>query len=164
MLAISFVGVLITSSCKKDEEGDDTDKQLYDMAKSATGFTWYKNSDVLLGKSSGSGHSQPFLRTRYNSIAAAVLDTAGKVTEGTIFPDGSLIVKELINSSNATEIYAILYKKAGHQHADGKGWVWGYLNADGSVRTPASEKGNSCTGCHSQDGNIDYMLMNKFFP
>lgn len=159
-----IVFLWILNSCKKDEEAEGTDKELYDMAKSTSGFTWYKNSDALLDKSSGSGHSQPFLRTRYNSIAAAELDSVGKVMEGTVFPDGSLIVKELINSSSTLDRYAILYKKPGHQDADANGWVWGYINSDGTVAVSASEKGSSCLGCHLQDGNIDYMLMNKFFP
>jgi hypothetical protein len=159
-----FIFILTVSACKKDEEAEGTDKELYDMANSASGFTWYKNSDALLDKSSGSGHNQPFLRTRYNSVAAAELDSAGKVMEGTVFPDGSLVVKELINSSSTLDRYAILYKKPGHQDADANGWVWGYINADGSVAVSASEKGSSCSGCHLQDGNIDYMLMNKFFP
>lgn len=156
--------IVTVSACKKDEEAEGTDKELYDMAKSTSGFTWYKNSDALLNRSSGSGHSQPYLRTRFNSVAAAELDSVGKVSEGTVFQDGSLIVKELINSSSTLDRYAILYKKPGHQDADANGWVWGYINADGTVAVSASEKGSSCIGCHQQDGNIDYMLMNKFFP
>ena len=44
------------------------------------------------------------------------------------------------------------------------GWVWGYINADESIAAPASEKGSQCISCHSQSDNIDYMLMNKYFP
>ena len=39
-----------------------------------------------------------------------------------------------------------------------------YLEEDGKVILPASDKGSSCISCHSQAGNIDYMLMNKYFP
>ena len=93
-----------------------------------------------------------------------MLDSAGKVSTGAIFEDGSLVVKELYENSTTLYRYAILYKKAGDPNADANGWVWGYIDADGAVAVPASEKGASCIGCHSQDGNIDYMLMNKFFP
>lgn len=150
-------------SCKKEKGATGTDKELYDLA-TAGGFTWYKNSGSLLNKSSGSGHSQPFLRTGYNTIAASKLDSNTKVMAGAIFPEGSLIVKELYSSSSALERYAILYKNSGSNDADSKGWVWGYIDSGGNVAEPASKKGSACIGCHSQADNIDYMLMNKFFP
>jgi hypothetical protein len=83
---------------------------------------------------------------------------------GSTFPEGSLIVKELNDNSTTLGRYAILYKKSGSADADAKGWVWGYINADGGVAETASKKGSSCTSCHSQADNIDYMLMNKYFP
>ncbi len=36
--------------------------------------------------------------------------------------------------------YAVLYKSTGHADADANGWVWGYINADGTVAVSASEK------------------------
>jgi len=165
-LAIVLLGLLSFNSCKDDEEDvpKTTDEQLFDMAKETTGFTWYKNSDALLDKSAGSGHSQPFLRTRYNAKASSQLDANGKIPTGASFPEGSLIVKELYKNSTSLEQYAILYKDSSNPNADAKGWVWGYLNADGSVVEPSANKGNACIMCHSQTGNIDYMLMNKYFP
>lgn len=166
LLILSVALIAGTISCKNDSEEElvGIDKELYDMASDGSGFTWYKNSDAQLERSSGSGHGEPFLRTRFNGTAASQLDSAGKVMEGITFPDGSLVVKELINDNSGLSRYAILYKKPGHESADEKGWVWGYINADGSVAEPASKKGASCIGCHSQSGNIDYMLMNKYFP
>jgi hypothetical protein len=164
LLPILFMSILIVASCKKDKEAEGTDKQLYDMAKVTSGFTWYKNSSVLLDKSSGSGHSFPFLRTRFNTIASAQLDSIGKVMTDAAFPDGSLIVKELYEDASTLGRYAVLYKSTGHADADANGWVWGYINEDGTVAVPASEKGSQCIGCHSQEGSIDYILMNKFFP
>lgn len=141
-----------------------TDQELLEMSTVATGFTWFKNVDTYLDRSAGSGHPQPFLRTRYNATAAAFLDTDGRVKEGSTFADGSLIVKELINADKSVARYAILYKKSDHADADDKGWVWGYVDPDGTVASAASNKGGSCIGCHTQGGNIDYMLMNKFYP
>lgn len=161
---ISFAVLFCTHSCKKDKEAEGTNKMLFDMAIENNGFVWYKNTDALLNKSSGSGHPQSFLRTRYNTIAAMMLDSTGKVKANAQFQEGSLIVKELLNDANTVERYAILYKKSDNQDADSKGWVWGYVNGDGTVAISASEKGNDCISCHSQNGNIDYMLMNKFFP
>ncbi len=156
--------LLTVQSCKKDKEATGIDKQLFDMATETSGFIWYKNSDTLLGKSAGSGHPQPFLRTRFNTIAAANLDAGGKIIDGSTFPEGSLVVKELIDNSNDIVRYAILYKKSDNENADSRGWVWGYLNADATVSEPASKKGSICTSCHLQADNIDYMLMNKYFP
>ncbi|HNR20399.1 MAG TPA: cytochrome P460 family protein [Bacteroidia bacterium] len=161
IIAVSF------NSCKKKDDDDEPtafDTELYNMAKETSGFVWFKNSSSALPKSSGTGHSQPFLRTRYNAAAATQLDSTGQILTGATFPENSLIVKELLNSSSVLERYAILYKKPSNENADAKGWVWGYINADGSVAEPTSNKGSACTGCHSQSDNIDYMLMKKYFP
>lgn len=160
------IGTIFISlfACEKETETA-TDKELYQMATTnIESFVWYKNSDALLAKSAGSGHTQPYLRTRYNAIAAEMLNDQGKVIDGSSFPEGSLIVKELIGSNEQVEIYAILYKKTDHKYADSNGWVWGYVEADGDVKESASKKGSGCISCHSQPGSIDYMLMNKYFP
>jgi hypothetical protein len=163
-LIFCFVIFLSVLSCEKDETTS-TDEELYYMAiDEEQSFTWYKNSNILLNNSGESGHSQPYFRTRYNSIAAEMLDENGKVLEGADFPEGSLIVKELIGEDEDIEFYAILYKKSDHKYADVDGWVWGYVEADGAVRQSASNKGSGCIVCHSQTGNIDHTLMNKYFP
>jgi hypothetical protein len=164
VMTFCLVSIWTINSCKKEKEATGTDKELYEMAKATSGFTWFKNSSSLLNKSSGSGHPQPFLRTRYNAVAATKLDSNGKIMTGSTFPEGSLIVKELNDNSTTLGRYEILYKKSGSADADAKGWVWGYINADGGVAETASKKGSSCTSCHSQADNIDYMLMNKYFP
>lgn len=159
--------IILVFSCKKEAKTSNpeinTDKILYDLSKSNIGFVWYKNSDILLNKSSGTGHVQSFLRTRYNTVASSKLDGSGRILAGTVFPEGSLIVKELYGNATTLSLYAILYKKSDSPDADDKGWVWGYINADGGVVDAASNKGRTCISCHSQNGNIDYMLMNKFF-
>jgi len=164
LILISIVFLFVSYKCKNDKQAEGTDKLLYDMARETTGFTWYKKSDALLNTTSGSGHSFPYLRTRYNQVAAARLDDQGKITAGSLFPEGSLIVKEFHDSSKKLARYAILYKETGNQDADSKGWVWGYINADGTVAQEASKRGSGCSDCHNQSGNIDYMLMNKYFP
>ena len=162
--AVAIILISTLNACKKDEPATGIDKQLLDMAKETTGFTWYKYSDALLNKSSGSAHSEPFLRTRYNSIAATVLDSNGKIIPNSLFPDGSLVVKELFDNSTDIGRYAVLYKKPTDANADAAGWVWGYMNADGTVAEPASNKGSGCRSCHSQANNIDLNLMNIYFP
>lgn len=164
VLSFCTIIVLLFNSCEKDKEATGTDLKLYEMTKETIGFIWYKNSSSLLAKSAGSGHPQPFLRTRYNSIAATQLDPNGKIVSGALFPEGSLIVKELFDNSTKLGRYAILYKNSGSADSDAKGWVWGYINSDGTVEEAASKKGSSCISCHPQADNIDYILMNKYFP
>jgi hypothetical protein len=165
LFIILVTGVsLYFESCKKGEKAEGIDKEMFDMAQTYSGYTWYKNSGDLLPKSSGSGHNYPYLRTRYNEIASTMLDADGKIIDSASFPEGSFIVKELMADASTIERFAMLYKQSGSSSSDAKGWVWGYINFDGTVAEPADKKGSSCIGCHSQDGNIDYMLMNKFFP
>ena len=140
--AVTIVTLFVlVSNCKKDDGSDNkTDVKLYNMATETSGFSWYKNSDALLQKSILSGHSEAFLRTRYNAIAAEKLDESGKVQNSIIFPNGSLIVKELYSDQSTLAKYAILYKDPENSYADSDGWVWGYLEANGTVVEPSSNK------------------------
>ncbi|MHC1702304.1 MAG: cytochrome P460 family protein [Tenuifilaceae bacterium] len=161
LLALLIISVI---GCEKDEKASETDIELFEMAKLTSGFVWYKNSDALLPRSSISGHTEPYLRTRFNSTAASMLNDLGKVQSGISFPNGSLLVKELYSSTTNLSRYAILYKDTDNKYADSNGWVWGYINKDGTVVEPSSNKGNACKACHNQTGNIDYSLMNVAFP
>lgn len=162
--AFLIAAAVLTISCEKDDAANKIDMELYDMAIETLGFTWYKKSDALLNRSIGSAHSQPLLRTRYNEIATASLDENGMIMGNAIFAEGSVIVKELYGDATTLSQYAILYKKNNSEFADKDGWVWGYLSAKGSVIESVSKKGSSCISCHKQEGSIDHMLMNKFFP
>lgn len=162
--ALVLTAMLAMIGCQHKETDDTSDAELLELAMDDAGFTWYNESDGLLPRSSGSGHAQAFLRTRFNSIAATVLDTNGKVLPDTAFPNGSAIVKELFDDASTLALYAILLKKPSHPYADAEGWVWGYVQPDGEVREPSRNKGSACRGCHSQDGNVDLTLMNAYFP
>lgn len=161
---VAFTVVAISFGCSKDKTGKHIDEELYDLASSTEGYVWFKNSDQFLLKSSGSGHNFPKLRTRFNSIAAQMLDSVGRVQSGITFPEGSVIVKELINDDNSLGRYAILFKDTDNKYADNQGWVWGYIDEDRKVVNSAVDKGSSCISCHQQADNVDYVLMNKFYP
>lgn len=162
--ALFFLVVMLNFlSCTKDKSDDSFDFALYQMAKSTSGYVYFGNSGSLLPRSSGSGHSKPFLRTRYNAIAATNLDSTGRIINGSVFPEGAVVVKELFDDASSIGRYAVLYKKSGDAYADADGWIWGYINEGGSVAEPAANKGRACIGCHSQTDNIDHMLMNKYF-
>ncbi|MBN4082097.1 cytochrome P460 family protein [bacterium AH-315-B15] len=155
-----LVLALLLSSCNKAKG---TDADLLAMAKETGSLIWFKNDAAILDKSAGSAHPQPQLRTGYNSTAASMLDADYRVQEGITFPDGSLIVKELYDGGTIDR-WAILYKQSSNENADLNGWVWGYINGNESVAAPSEDKGQSCITCHSQAGNIDMTLMNKFYP
>ena len=137
-----------------------TDAKIFETAKITTGYVWYKKSDAYLAKTAKSGHAQPLMRTRYNATAAAQLDANGKVKAATVFPEGSIITKELVKTGNVLDGYAVLWKRKADPNADADGWVWGYVSATGSVNNPITGKGNGCIGCHSIAGHIDRTLMN----
>jgi hypothetical protein len=138
-----------------------TGADLYALGKSETGFTFYKHSPDTIAKAGGSGHPDPQLRTRYNSIAAKYLDGNGKVKAGTVFPDSSLIVKELFTDGVLTT-YVYLFKKKNDANADANGWVWAESSPAGTPTYSVSNKGAGCTGCHGS--GIDYTRMNDAHP
>jgi hypothetical protein len=162
--ATVLTALIALVACKHEETEDPIDADLLELAMDDVDYTWYKESDALLPRSSGSGHAQALLRTRFNTIASSVLDTNGQVRPDTTFPNGSVIVKELFEDANTLSQYAILYKKPSHPYADADGWVWGYVRPDGEVREPSRNKGSACRGCHGQANNIDFTLMNAYFP
>jgi hypothetical protein len=160
---ISSLIILITA-CKFDNVEGRFETDIFNKAKSTDGYVWFKYSNVSLQRSSGSGHTQPLLKTRYNNVAAGQLDSIGRIKVGASFPEESMIVKELLGSNGNLELYAVLYKNSKHPSADAKGWVWGYYNQDGTANISSTLKGKECIGCHSQSGNQEYMLMNKYYP
>lgn len=72
-----------------------------------------------------------------------------------IFPDESMIVKEIYNiKGGPLQSLAIMYKLRNASN-NGSGWIWTEFNADGSVNYSSSEKGVQCIGCHSTEVNSD---------
>ncbi len=138
--------------------------KIFEIAKQTSGYTWYKKSDAYLTRNSVSGHIEPLQRTRLDAIAATQLDANGKVKAGAVFPEGSTIVKELVNADKTINGYALLIKRKADPSADADGWVWGYVTAAGAERHPLSSKGNGCIACHSISGHIDRTLMNVSNP
>lgn len=162
--AFLLLGLFTGTGCTHEVLQDPIDMQLLQMARQTDGFTWYAGSASPLARSSGSGHQEPLLRTRYNAIAAASLDSNLMVAMDTLFPEGSLVVKELMGDASTIATYAILLKQSANPNADASGWVWGYVRPNGEVRVAAKDRGAACRGCHTQDGHIDQTLMNISFP
>jgi len=160
VLSVISLAAIVTA-CKKTPPG--IDGELFKLSEQTDGFTWFETSDAYLDKSAGTGHNFPFLRTRFNAVAATQLDNQGRVLPDAVFPQGSVIVKELYDDKKKFKRYATLWKNPSSEYADANGWVWGYIEKKGKVAESAELKGASCVGCHAQSGNIDGTLMNKFF-
>lgn len=143
---------LTLSNCKKPTPEDELQ---YTKAINTTGFTYYQNSTGYLPSSNASGHGEPYFRVRFNQIAYAALADSGRLPAGAVFPEGSIVVKELYDNSNGQlKIVAIMEKSASNTLA-AKGWLWSEYKADGKLIVSVNDKGKACTGCHSTNSR-DY--------
>lgn len=152
ILSIIVVSALLFSSCKKDEEEEKKDnKDLYcEIGK--PGYTYYAGTQQIV---EGLGGAHGFIKVRFNSIAAAALDSTGKLPIGSSFPQGSVIVKEIYSSAaGGLNIYAVMKKSPNDKNA-GSGWIWGEYKQGGDVVFSAAKKGNGCISCHSSGDQRD---------
>ncbi|MBP6731198.1 MAG: cytochrome P460 family protein, partial [Chitinophagales bacterium] len=150
---------LILSQCKKATPEDEVQ---YNKAVNTTGFTYYQNSNSYLPSSSASGHGEPYFRVRFNQIAYTALTDSGRLPTGSVFPEGSIVVKELYDNSNgALKLIAIMEKTASNSLA-ANGWLWSEYKADGKLVVSVNDKGTACTGCHSTNSR-DYARLFDLF-
>ena len=173
LLLVLIVASIVFAGCKENESTPVTpaiqtvtvsDASLYMLIKSTASYTFYKNSSDTLAKNSGtSGHTEPKIRTKYNSKAATQLDAGGKVRATPSFPDSSLIVKEIINADGTLSYYAVMFKMSTAVNADAGGkWVWAKIGPTGSALYSTELKGAGCTGCHASA--FDFTRMNDSHP
>lgn len=133
--------------CKYDKfrppKSNLTDRQLYDSCKNNASLVYYKNDSVTIHSGDNGPHGA--FKLKFNKIAALALTDGGKLPIGNVFPDGSLIVKEV--QSNG--LLAFMYKHKSF-------WLWGEANSDGStVFSIDSDPTTACVNCHSQNGERD---------
>lgn len=145
MLSISLFAV----SCKKDDEDEMADKELYNEVSSAS-YTFYQGG-AILSAASASPHGS--FKLKFNATAAAALDSTGELPAGNSFPNGSLLVKEVYNGTSLS-LYAVMKKSPGDNNA-GSGWVWAEYEPGGSVVFSAGKRGDGCISCHSGTPNRD---------
>lgn len=136
-------------SCTKDVGSlpvavfDDT--ALYNLVKVDSGKTTWKNAanDSLF--TSGAEHGSKQYKLRMNAKAKAACTDAGKLPTGGVFPDSSLLVKQLYATpGGAVEKYAVLYKKSG-------AWLWAEYGVSGNVVHSFNASSATCTGCHTSN-------------
>ncbi len=152
--------VLLLPECKKTT---DQDKQLFDLAKTTAGYTYYKGDNTIQPSSPQSAHNAYF-RVRFNDIAQAALTDNGKLPAGSSFPEGSVVVKELYDSPTGDlKLLAIMQKASGNS-ASGVNWLWAEYKPDGKLGYSTAKKGEGCISCHSSAGNRDYVRLFELFP
>lgn len=153
-IIILFSSFLFVSCKKEDEEQEKTaNKNLYCDINSGS-FTYYKGTQQIV---EGLGGAHGFIKVRFNSIAASVLDSSGKIPVGSSFPTGSVIVKEIYGSlSGGLNLYAVVKKEPSNENS-GSNWIWGEYKPGGEVVFSAAKKGNGCISCHSSPDNRDLM-------
>jgi hypothetical protein len=133
-----------------------TDDDLGVLSRPAAVWTYFNNSPALIARASSSPHPETVIRVRYNPFAAGQLDAAGRVKAGAVFPDSSVIVKELYNGTTLSTT-AVMMKLNGS-----RSWIWAVYGADGSVQYSTAGRGGACSSCHSS--GIDYTRMNDSHP
>ena len=106
-------------------------------------------------------HPESHALVRYNLRAATQLEASGKVRSGAVFPDSSIIVKELSNGTTVS-VYAVMMKVRGSSSTGFDGWVWAEMGPTGVVRYSTAGRGGACSSCHSS--GIDYTRMNDSHP
>ena len=156
----SLLTLTLFSACKKSRIISGFDAELFQKAQKTDGFVYYNLSTEYLESPKQSGHKSTYIRTKYNDIAAAMLDDKGLIISGVTFPYGSLIVNEMYTTKGDVVKYAVMFKDPKNENADLNGWVWSYFNADKTIIEPSSRKGTSCTACHSSGNNT---LMSNYF-
>jgi hypothetical protein len=87
-------------SCAKDKTPEPTDAQLVKLVFETTSFRYYQDNDSLYAKTSGSGHNFPFLKTKYNTIAASQLDSEGNLLSNATYSRGIVYCKRIIQRLN----------------------------------------------------------------
>ena len=130
-----------------------TDSELYSLAIDS-GYTFYKNNPNPLASANGSAHGN-YNSVRFNMKAQASLDNQGKLPPGAVFPDSSVIVKEIFSQKDGQpNLYAVMLKLSGAAY-NSESWLWAEYALDGSVIVSLKEKGRQCVSCHNSEGNRD---------
>ena len=128
-----------------------TDAQLFSVVTEAEPFTSYvlfpEVDSVTSGTLNGSTAHRLFVRVSMNATALGAL-RSGTLPTGASFPDGSIIFKQIRDSSQTPILYAIEYKDRTNPFA-ANGWLWAEIEPDGTPFISLTRKGANCIGCHS---------------
>ena len=127
-----------------------------------TAYTNFPDAEEFtVGRLNGSEAHRPVIRVRLNATARAAL-SSGRLSAGTQFPDGSIVVKELRPSATTEPtLYAVMVKDSGNPKA-GNGWLWAEYGVTGSVTYSVDDGGRACTSCHRREQGPQNDLVRSF--
>ena len=136
-------------ACTKDVGSLSTkifdDETLVALIKNGTEKVTWKNATNDSLFTSGSEHGSKQYKLKLNLVASAACTDAGKLPSGGVFPNTSLLVKELYsNSGGSVESYAVMYKEDGV-------WLWAKYGVNGNVIHGFTTNSAICTGCHTSN-------------
>ena len=157
----AVAAMLLVGACKKVSNEDG---QLFDRVRTTNGFTYYQNDFQYLSSSAQSGHNHPLFRVRFNSVAQAALDSSGKLPHDSVFPSGSLIVKELYDDNSGTIKLLAIMEKVSLNSPSGSKWTWAEYEPKGTVKVSLFDKGAQCISCHNTPDNRDFVRTFDLFP
>jgi hypothetical protein len=121
------------------------DESLVALVKNDSGKVSWKNAANDSIFTSDAAHGTKQYKLRLNAIASAACTDAGKLPTGGVFPNSSIIVKQLYSTiGGSIESYAVMYKKDG-------AWLWAKYGASGNVIHSFNTNSSSCTSCHASD-------------
>jgi hypothetical protein len=153
LLTLLFFAMALSiahASCKHPVATSE-DQAIMDEVMTST-LLYYQGNDVLLRESGNSPHGD--FKLLFNQTAWDALDSTGRLPVGGTFPDGSLIVKDIVKGGS-TDLYAVMLKKPSSGLSN-LGWVWNEFKPNGGLVIGAEDKGKACVGCHRGNTNRDY--------
>jgi len=126
-----------------------SDKAMFDSIKNESAFNYYKNNPAIL---SGANGPHGTFKLKFNKIAQTALTDNGKLPIGGVFPEGSLVLKEI----ESPAWYAFMYKKS-------NAWLWGEIAKTGEVIYSVNKNPNLCISCHNQSGHRDLVVSFEYY-
>ncbi len=115
---------------------------------------YYKNDPNIVYPNTGAPHG-PF-KLRFNNIGFNALTSNGKLPAGGVMPNGSLVVKDVLDGNGAISVHAFMYKRAGS-------WIWGEIKPNKEVLYSVDRNPSLCINCHSQNVNIDLIRTFQYY-
>ena len=97
----------------------------------------------------------PMVNVYVNDVAA---DSYAEVTTGSpvTFPEGSMIVKEMLDPEGTPMMLTAMFKADAGYDSDNNDWWWGMLTLDGQPAESGSVgKIAMCNGCHQAQTTTD---------
>ena len=171
-IIVGAIFLLCLASCREigaplphsASETISSDAQLFNLVTQSQPFTSYTLfpgvDSVTSGTLNGSIAHRPFVRVSMNATALSALQS-DTLPAGASFPDGSVIFKQIRDSSQAPTLYAVEYKDENNPFA-ARGWLWAEYHLDGSVAFSITSIGSGCIGCHSNEQGPQHDYVRTF--